>query len=534
MTQNRQLALIAVLLAAASLAVYWPIAHHPFLNLDDNQYVSDNEHVQEGLTWTTVAWAFTSYDALNWHPLTWLSHAADVQMFGLEPGPHHAVNLVLHALNVVLLFLVLQRATGCVGRSAMVAALFALHPINVESVAWLAERKNLLSMLFFLLALGSYPRYVRRPLLSRYAVVALWFALGLMAKPQIITLPFVLLLWDYWPLKRVALRRNEAPDTSGEEPRAKTEWRLLALEKAPLLLLCAVSSYLTMQAQQAGGAVASFTKYSLSVRLENALVSYAGYLGKAFWPANLALMYPHPGDSLRLWQIAGSLLLLLAITATVLRHRERRYLRVGWFWFLGTLVPMIGLVQVGHQAMADRYAYLPFIGLFIMLSWGVADLIGWVALRRENWSPAPRLLYPVSVVVLLPLAFVTHRQVWYWGDNLRLWAHVNDVIGPNLISEERTGDELLKRKQPARAMEHYRRAVEIKASDADSNFALGVFAQKQGNLSEAIQRYQVVVANAANASMRARALTYMSYAYRDLGDAERAQALQQAAGKLRE
>jgi len=310
----------------------------------------------------------------------------------------------------------------------------------------------------------------------------------------------------------------------------------LLLEKAPLFVLCAASALVTMQAQRAGGAVASLVKYSLSVRLENALVAYMGYLGKAFWPSKLALMYPHPGNSLKLWQVWLALLSLLAITEFVVRFRRRRYLLVGWLWFIGTLVPMIGIVQVGHQAMADRYAYLPFIGLFIMVCWGVADAVTAPNLtdRAEQISltqPRPQslVLYAAGGVVLIALAIATHRQVQYWSDNLVLWSHVSDAIGPNLISEERMGDELLKRGKPAEAMQHFARATAIKPSDPDSNFAIAVYEQKQGNLPEAIQHYEVVAAHAANPQMRARALTYMSYAYRDLGDSERARASLEAA-----
>ncbi len=494
------------------------------------------------MQWETVAWAFTSYDALNWHPLTWLSHALDVQMFGLDPAGHHDVNLLLHVANVVLLFLVLQSATGYLGRSAIVAALFALHPITVESVAWIAERKNLLSMLFFLLALGSYRWYVRKPAVGRYTVVAACFALGLMAKPQVITLPFVLLLWDYWPLQRMATAYSPPSETLAFSPQ-KLSW--LVLEKAPLFLLCVASSVLTMQAQRAGGAVASFVKYPLSVRLENAVVSYLRYIGKVFWPVNLAPMYPHPGSALPKWQVWAALVLLLGITELVLHLRRRRYLLVGWLWFLGMLVPMIGIVQVGHQAMADRYAYLPFVGLFIMVCWGVPDLYAQLAARSARSTrptepliaaqhgPASVFLLVVTCVVLLALSLLTHRQLRYWSDNLVLWSHVSQVIGSNLISEQRMADELLKRGRPGEAMHHFQRAAAISPSDPESNFAIAVYEQKQGSLIDAIQRYKIVVSNTTDQQIRARALTYMSYAYRDLGDSGHARESLQGAESLR-
>ncbi|HKD83985.1 MAG TPA: hypothetical protein VKB58_04490 [Terriglobales bacterium] len=524
----KQSLLICALLAAATVAVYLPVRHHPFLNLDDNQYLTDNINVQGGVSWDTVRWAFTTYYALNWHPLTWLSHALDVQMFGLDPAGHHEVNLFLHVLNVLLLYWVLQRATGFAIRSAMVAALFALHPINVESVAWIAERKNLLSMMFFLLALGAYRWYAARPAAGRYSVVALLFALGLLAKPQVITLPFVLLLWDYWPLERVsaAVGKTPAPMEDAGQGGPRLSFMTLLGEKVPLLMLCVASSILTMKAQAAGDAVASFVKYPLAVRLENALVSYALYLGKLFWPVDLAPMYPHPGNSVKLAQAFAAAILLLVISKFVWDARERRYLLVGWLWFLGTMVPMIGIVQVGHQAMADRYAYLPFVGLFIMICWGVPDVFERKKLPRAG-------LVAASCGVLVVLAVVAHRQLGYWSDNVRLWARVSQVIGPNLIAEERTGDELMKRGEGEAAMEHFRRAVAIKPSDPGSNFALGIYEQKQGHFSEAIQRYQVVAADAPDPEMRVRALTFMSYAYRELGDTERARESMQAAERLR-
>jgi len=559
-TRYQRNLVLTLLLAVATAVLYFPVNRAQFLNLDGNQYVTDNVDIQDGLNWDTVKWAFTSYYSLNWHPLTWLSHALDVQLFGLNPARHHDVNLLLHVLNVVLLFWVLERATGYAGRSAVVAALFAVHPINVEAVAWITERKTLLSMLFFLLALGTYCWYARRPGIARYALVALWFALGLMAKPQIITLPFVLLLWDYWPLGRMrAANRSrglkpesdvalsgtaESPSKQADEiPSQKLSW--LVLEKLPLLVLCVPSSILTMQAQRAGGAVVSLVEYSLPVRLENALVAYVRYIGKAFWPSNLTPMYPHPGNSIKMWQAAAALLLLLAITALVWECRRRRYLLVGWLWFLGTMVPMIGIVQVGHQAMADRYAYLPFIGLFIMICWGVADLFAHApseqaasgsatadpSLARRRTLAAPYLVV-ITGLVLVALSLVTRRQLGYWSDNLTLWSHVSHVVGENSIAEERMGEELMQRRELEAAMRHYLRAAALDPNDPLSNFALAVYEQKQRNLPDAIRRYKIVVSHAPNVEIKTRALTYMSYAYRDLGDSEHARESLQAAENL--
>ena len=342
----------------------------------------ENPHIKDGLTGATVFWALTHGYSANWHPLTWMSHALDVQVFGMDPAPQHDENVFFHALNAVLLFLVLKRATGYTGRSLMVAALFALHPLNVESVAWIAERKTMLSTLFCILALGAYGWYARKPGFGRYVVMAGLFVLGLMSKPQIIMLPLVLLLWDYWPLQRMGA--NTLSETAtGESITGRSFWWLVK-EKIPLFFICLVDAGLTMIAQHTTGAPQPF---SLWLRIENALVSYARYIGKASWPTNLAVYYPHPGKAIQFWQVALASLLLLAITWFSVKASRHRYLIVGWLWFLIMLVPMIGLVQVDVQGMADRYAYASFIGLFLMVCWGVAD---WAAAPASAQSRATR------------------------------------------------------------------------------------------------------------------------------------------------
>jgi len=349
-----------------TLALYNPVNSHPFVNYDDDRYVTENPHIHNGVEWDTIAWAFTSIEQENWHPLTWLSHALDYGLFHQNPTGHHFTSLLIHAANAVLLFLLLAFATRRSGPSLLVALLFALHPINVESVAWVAERKNVLSTFFFLGAIGAYGWYARKPHWQRYLAVATLFAAGLMSKPMVITFPFVLLLLDYWPLGRVEGNQASSPGPT-------LSWTKLLVEKLPLLALSAASAVITMKAQQAGGAMRSTAQFSLGVRVENAVVAYATYLWKLIWPSHLAPLYPHPGDSLASWQVALSLLVLLAITSIVLAFRAKRYLLVGWLWFLGTLVPVIGLVQVGDQAMADRYAYVPLLGIFVMIAWGFAD-----------------------------------------------------------------------------------------------------------------------------------------------------------------
>ena len=500
---RNQIVVFSLLLIIATGLLYYPVNSHPFANYDDADYVFDNFHVKSGLHWSTVTWAFTTFAAANWHPLTWLSHAADVQFFELNPGPHHDVNLLLHTLNVVLLFWVLQRATGYVGRSAMVAALFALHPTNVESVAWIAERKNVLSMLFFLLALGAYHWYALKPQRGRYAVVAVLYAMGLMCKPQVITLPFVLLLWDYWPLQRMFAEDQESA-TNVFRPRTFSD---LVSEKVPLFALAGASAVITVKAQSSGGAT---SWYPLTVRVGNAIVSYPSYLGKAFWPARLAPMYPHPA-SLNRWHVAAAFLLLLGITTLVIVGRRHRYLPVGWFWFLGTLVPMLGLKQVGAQAMADRYAYLPFIGLFIMICWGVSE---WAERRRLSlvWLAGP------SIVGLLALMVAAHIQIGYWSDHVTLWTHTLQVTTGNWQAENNLGMALLRRGQMEDAIPHFRAAAAINPDDAVSNMNIGIYQQTRGNAPQAIEQYKKAIRLTRDPKLKAKAYNNLGYAYKDIGD----------------
>jgi tetratricopeptide (TPR) repeat protein len=504
----------------ATIAVYYPVHTHPFANFDDGPYVFSNPHVRAGLSWDTVKWTFTSFgsvtpDVPDWHPLAWLSHALDTQLFGFDPSGPHDENLFLHVLNVVLLFWVLQRATGFTGRSAMVAALFALHPINVESVAWISERKNLLSMLFFLLALAAYRWYARKPQAGRYVVVATLFALGLMAKPQVITLPFVLLLWDYWPLQRM-FPASATPETQTSTPFPEKSLSLLVAEKLPLFALAAASAVITVKSQLAIGGIDVDKSMSFSIRLGNAIVSYVRYLGKAFWPSNLALFYPHPGTSLRAWQVFAALAVLLAISWFTIALRRRRYLLVGWLWFLGTLVPMIGLVQVNRQAMADRYAYISFIGLFILVSWGVADL-------AEQRHLSPVWLRSASLAVLLVLGAVTYRQVGFWSDNLTLWSHALEVTRGNYFAENIVGSMLMDQGQSDAALPHLEAAREMNPSDPSAYMSIGAYDQQHGDPRQAIEQYQRTIAltdDAVQRNLWLRSTTFarMGSAYRQLGE----------------
>lgn len=498
---------LGLLLIVATLALYNPVSQHPFVNYDDDRYVTDNFHVRTGLHWETVRWAFTSYDEANWHPLTWLSHALDCQLFGLNPAGPHYVNVLLHAANAVLLFWILCTATDAAGRSWMVAALFALHPINVESIAWIAERKNVLSMMFFLLALLAYGHYAKRPSAARYFAVIALFACGLMAKPMIITFPFILLLWDYWPLNRTDCARS---------------FFWLVIEKAPLMLLSAASAIVTLKAQKAGEAIGSVVQYPMAVRLENVVASYVRYMAKAFWPVYLAPMYPLRQGSLKAPLVAASAIMLLPITAVVILQRRRRYLLIGWLWFLGSLVPMIGLVQVGSQSMADRYAYLPFIGLFLIACWGVAD---WAS----QWRLPQSCVAAVAALCLLSLSLLTHRQLGYWADNITLWSHSLKVAQDSFIAEDNLGGALLKAGRTDEAIVHFRRAAAIEPSDAMSHLNLAADEQRHGHPSQAIAQFGQVIEATDDVRLRASAYTDLGYCYRQTGDRARAmQSFQQA------
>jgi len=505
---QRQKILLGFLLAVATVLLYYPVDSHPFVNYDDNLYITENPHVTSGLHWQNVKWAFTAFEQGNWHPLTWLSHALDCQLSGLNAAGHHDTNVIFHVLNVLLLFWVLQQATGYIGRSAMVAALFALHPVNVETVAWISERKNLLSMMFFLLALAAYRRYAMAPGKARYTLVAFFYALGLMSKPQVITLPCVLLLWDYWPLRRMFATREEFPSEPAGAIPGRTLYQLV-LEKLPLLALSAVSAVITIKAQRAGNAM---RWYPFPVRLENTIVAYARYVKNAFWPSNLAPLYPHPASYLPGWEVLTAFVFLLAVTTVVISEwRRRRYLAVGWFWFLGTLVPMIGLVQVGTQAMADRYVYLPFIGLFIMTCWSVAD---WTAKRRIStaWVGA------ASLVVLLALGYATRIQMRYWEDNVLLWTRTLQITTGNWLAEDNLAGALMDNGKLEAAIPHFRAAAAINPRDPVSHLDIGFYEQQHQNFPQAIEQYQAVLDITPTAKLRAEAYNNWALIDRDLGD----------------
>lgn len=467
--------LISFWLFLGTLVLYYPALQNGFVNYDDPAYVTANWHVQQGLTSRSIVWAFTSTTEANWHPLTWISHMLDVQLFGLKPAGHHAQSILWHALNAVLLFLLLAKATGFVGRSAVVAGLFAVHPLNVESVVWVAERKTVLCAFFFLLAVAGYGWYANRPRTSRYLLVALLFALALMAKPMAITLPFALLLLDFWPLQRFP----------------ETQLYRLVLEKIPLLALSAASAAITLYAQRAGGALGSTVLLPPAMRVKNAIYSYVVYIEKAVWPSRLAVFYPHPEGSLALWKVMGAAVLLLTITAVFWHFRERRYLLVGWLWFLGTLAPVIGIVQVGRQAWSDRYAYIPLWGLFVIGVWLASEAAARIPLGRAAQAV-------IAVAVLLAYSVNTHIQIGYWRDSYSLFAHALQVTDANPIAEGNLGSALMEMERPDLAVPHLERAIQLMPALATAHYNLGTLLQRQNETDGAEREYQLALQYASD------------------------------------
>jgi Flp pilus assembly protein TadD len=502
---NRR-ALLSLLITLLTLAAYNPAAHNEFVSFDDPAYVTGNPHVQAGLKWSTVKWAFQTTENANWHPVTWLSHALDCQLFQGRAAGHHYVSVLLHAICALLLFLFLESVTGLPWRSAVVAALFAIHPLNVESVAWISERKSVLCMLFFILALLAYCWHTTKPDLKRYSLVAVPFALALMSKPMAITLPFVLLLLDYWPLQRDK----------------QTSWFRLVYEKLPLLALSAASAVITIIVQRQGGAIHG--KYSFWNRIMNAVVSYAWYLKKAVWPSHLTAFYPHP-DHFSAWQVILALTVFLLITAAVFIIKEQRYLRVGWLWFLGTMVPVIGLVQVGEQGMADRYAYIPFVGLFFAVVWGIAESV------RARDIPK---LYPAifSAVVILGFCVLTEAQIGYWRNTVSLWTHALTINDRNTMAHDSMGAELINQGRIPEAISHLQASATIDPKDPFSQLDLGICDKQQGRPQDATEHYRAALRLSTDPSLRASAFGNLGSIYRAAGDFSQARKSYEAALSL--
>lgn len=499
---DRHAALAAVLLAGMTLAVFVPVVSFQFINVDDHLYVTGNEHVQRGLTWHNAVWALTTLDAANWQPVTWISHMLDVSLFGLKPGGHHATSLLIHTLNVILLFFWLRSITGALGKSAVVAAIFAVHPLALESVAWIAERKNVLSTLFLLLALWAYAGYARKPGVFRYLLVVLWFSLGLMSKAMLVTLPFALLLLDYWPLRRLGFTpmatessKPQAADYSQPLARAPATicfWR--CLEKIPLLALAAGSAVLTVKAQALDNEI---KMVSLPSRVANAMVSYGTYLWQMVWPSKLAIFYPFQDRSVFSWAVIGSLVLMCAITGlAVWQVKKRPYFAVGWFWYLGTLVPVIGLVHVGDLAHADRYTYVPLLGVFIAIVWGAAEVgMRFSALRYGMIAGAG--------LVVVALAVTTTRDISYWHDGISISEHSLAVTGPNCLMERALGEAFYSEGRLDEAVEHLTRSFEIQPTDV-AFFEMGTIKLQQQKLEEAAFYYEKALQYPGEAVMLAQ------------------------------
>ncbi len=461
LTSQHKLVLISVLLAVITLAGYEGVRQNDFVAYDDNYYVASNPIVQNGLTKESVKWAFIHYSG-NWHPLTWLSHMVDIELYGPNASGHHVTNLLFHIANVVLLFWVIKRMTGAMWCSVFVAGVFALHPTHVESVAWIAERKDLLSAFFFMLTLLSYVFYTEKRCAARYALVVVCFAFGLLSKPMLVTVPFVLLLLDYWPLGRLRM--------------------FCFYEKLPLLVLSGMSSAITFVAQRSAGATSMMFDLTLLSRISNSLASYVSYISKTFYPVKLAVLYPHPGNTLPASTAIGAVIVLLSISLAVFIFRKQKYLTVGWLWFLGMLVPVIGIVQVGYQAMADRYTYLPSIGLYIMLSFGVSTFFG-------GWRFKKILLITASTILAASMCLATRIQVSYWKDSVNLFNHAIDVTEHNIIMHNSMGYQYALGKQLDKATEHLFKAMRIDPEFAPPYHLLGKIYLDQNRVDEAIEMF---------------------------------------------
>jgi cytochrome c-type biogenesis protein CcmH/NrfG len=501
---------ICVFLAGITWLVFGQTLWHDFINYDDPHYVYQNTRITSGISLTGIGWAFTHVHALNWHPLTTISHMLDCQLYGVKAGAHHFTSILLHSCAAILLFLALQQMTGACWRSAFVAAVFAIHPLRVESVAWVAERKDVLSGVFFMLTLLAYMRYVRAPSIGRYLVVAVVFAFGLMSKPMLVTVPFVLLLLDYWPLGRIEGRRSGAG----------RQLLQLIMEKIPLIALSAASSGVTLLVQK--GAVGWTEQLPVLARMNNAAVSYVLYIWQMFWPINLAVFYPHPEYRLPVWEIIVCFLFLTAVSVTaILLRQQRPYFVTGWLWYLGMLVPVIGLVQVGWQGRADRYTYLPHIGLYILITWGVFDL-------TAAWRRQPVILASVAAIAVSALSWCAWIQTGYWRDSETLFKHALAVTSNNDVAENNLGivylqngrlDEaisllqtavalrpdngpahenlakaLLQKGQVADALVHYRKLIELQPDNVEMHNIVGTVMVQQGRIREGVEEWEKVLA----------------------------------------
>jgi tetratricopeptide (TPR) repeat protein len=486
---------ICVGLVLLTLALFWRAIHFPFITYDDRLYVSENPHVLTGLSWSNLAWAFTTWETGNWHPLTWISLMVDGQVYGKNAGGYHFTNVLLHAANSLLVFLVLRQLTGSQCRSAFVAALFALHPLHVESVAWISERKDVLSAFFFLIALGAYARYAAHPTTARYLLIALFFILGLLAKSMLVTLPFVLLLLDFWPLRRVAQasclwgQRASRPLTDkrhASQPHGLKVCAPLLIEKAPLFAIAAIFSLVTFLAQRSAGTTMPITVYPLGARIENALLAYERYLGKLFWPHDLVLPYPF-SRSINPLELCWAAVLLIAVSFIAIRTaRQRGYLLTGWFWFFGMLLPVIGLVQVGPQAMADRYMYLPAIGIFIAITWGFTD-------ARSTMRLPAYVNGVFASAVLFALGSLCFIQIGYWKNSETLFQHTLALHPAEIVSLRNLASAYALEHRPRDAIASLELLLTQTPQDAPAHFHLAQALQEIGEDRRAADEYEAAL-----------------------------------------
>jgi len=484
---------ICLFLTVATFCTYSQIQDHEFIHLDTRSIFTHNLNVQAGLTIENFKWAFTTPHLANWEPVTWLSHMLDCQLYGLHPKGHKLTNLFLHIASALILFIVLLRMTGALWQSGFVATMFALHPLNVESVVWIAERKNVLSTFFWLMTMWTYFHYTEKPTFKRYGLVFLFFTLGMMSKPMLVTLPFALLLLDYWPLRRLKLGQESDSNENLEKTTTKrSEVFRLVLEKAPLFLLTVGLSIVTVYYQNIAGALKSLDLFPLQVRLTNAIVSYLEYLGKMIWPSGgLSILYPHPGNALPRWQgiLCGTVLVGITIISIRL-IRKVPYFAVGWFWYLGTLVPVIGIVQVGAQAMADRYAYVPLIGIFIILTWGIPELI-------SKWRYKEKVLSISGGIIIFALMITTWGQVSHWKNSITVFEHAISVIDKEYpgfaLIHNNLGIALGAEEKNEEAISHFKKAIKLNPEHARAHNNLGIALGAEGKNEEEISHYKMAI-----------------------------------------
>jgi len=474
--------IIGLLLILAIIIAYGQVKNFDFVGYDDQEYITENSHVNKGLTVESMIWAFSSFHAANWHPLTWLSHMLDCKLYKLNPVGHHWTNLIIHMTNSILLFLVLKLMTGAIWRSAFVAALFALHPLHVESVAWISERKDVLSTFFGLLMMGAYCRYTKASDVKNYLWVIIFLSLGLMAKPMLVTFPIVLILLDFWPLKRFQFENHRLSQSDGKTFFYFKRFSRLILEKIPLLIPVVISCILTFIAQRSDETVQTLEKLSLTNRISNALVSYVSYVLKMFWPSKLAVFYPHPVNTLPAWQIFGAALLISCACFFAIRAAKKYpYIVTGIFWYLGTLVPVIGMVQVGKQAMADRYTYIPLIGLFIIVAWGVSDIF-------RKWHHRKIYLGVLAMIILSALTARTFFQIRHWKDGVTLFEHAINVTENNYKAHNNLA-VILSPTDIDRAIFHYKEALRIHPNYVIALHNLGLALYTKRNYKEAVSYF---------------------------------------------